>query len=98
MLRFEAHSRVTAAVEHERGLLRGRVDMVVVREFAKGEEFVPVVLSFIHEEAKELLQLLVNVFSLAVRLWVVCGGRREFDTEEAVEFAGEVGDELWASI
>ena len=56
------------------------------------------VLPFIHEEVKELLQLLVNVFGLAIRLRVVCGGRHEFDTEEAVELAGEVGDKLWASI
>ena len=98
MLRFEAHSRVATAVEHEWGLLCGGVDVVVVREFAEGEELVPVVRSFVHEEAKELLQLLVNAFGLAVRLRVVCGGRREFDTEEAVEFAGEVGDKLWPSI
>ena len=98
MLRFEAHSRVTTAVEHEQGLLHGGVDVVVVRELAEGEELVAVVLSFVHEEAKELFELLVNTFGLAVRLRVVCGGCCEFDTEEAIEFAGEVGDELWASI
>ena len=71
---------------------------VVVPEFAEGEELIPVVLSFVHEEAKELFELLVNVFGLAIRLRVVCGGRHEFDAEEAIEFAGEVGDKLWASI
>ena len=98
LLRFEAHSRVTTAVEHERGLLHGGVGVVIVRELAEGEELVPVVLSFVHEEAKELFELLVNTFGLAVRLRVVCGGRREFDAEEVIEFASEVGDELWASI
>ena len=98
LLWFEAHSWVTAAVEHERGLLRGRVDVVVVREFAQGEEFIPVILSLVHEEAEELFELLVDPFGLAVRLWVVCSGRRELNTEKAVEFAGEICDELRASI
>ena len=98
LLWFEAHSRMTAAVEHEGGLLRGRVDVVVVRELAQGEEFVPVILSLVHEEAEELFELLVDPFGLAVCLWVVCGRRRELNTEEAVEFAGEVRDELGASI
>ena len=89
---------MTAAVEHERGLLRGRVDVVVVREFAEGEELVPVILSLVHEEAEELFELLVDPFGLAVRLWVVCSGRCELNTEEAVEFAGEICDELRASI
>jgi hypothetical protein len=74
------------------------VNVIVVGEFAEGEELVPVVLPFVHKEAKELFELLVNAFGLAVRLQVVCSGCREFDTEEAIEFAGEVGDKLWASI
>ena len=98
MLRFEAHSQVATTVKHERGLLRRGVDVVVVHEFAKGEELVPVVLSLVYEEAKELFELLANPFGLAVCLRVVCGGCHEFDTEEAVEFTGEVGDKLWASI
>ena len=81
LLWLETHPWMTAAVEHERGLLRGGVDVVVVREFAEGEELVLVILPFIHEEAKELFELLVNAFGLAVRLRVICGGRREFDTE-----------------
>jgi hypothetical protein len=57
------------------------MDVVVVREFAQREEVVPVILSLVHEEAEELFELLVNTFGLAVRLRVICGGRREFDTE-----------------
>ena len=72
--------------------------MIVVCEFAEGEELIPVVLSLIHEEAEELLELLVNSFGLTVRLWVVCGGRHELNTKKTVEFAGEVCDELRTSI
>ena len=72
--------------------------MIVVCEFAEGEELVPVVLLLVYEEAEELFELLVNSFSLTIHLWVVCGGRHEFNTKKVVELAGEVGDELRASV
>jgi hypothetical protein len=40
-------------------MLRRRVDVIVVGELGKGQEFVPIVLSFICEQLDVLFQLLV---------------------------------------
>ena len=48
--------------------------MVVVRKLSKGNEGVPVVLAFIHEQLDELFQLLVDPFCLAIGLQVVSSG------------------------
>ena len=49
---FEAHAGMTSGVGHERGLLGGQVNTVVVHELCKREEFVPIVLSFIDEDSE----------------------------------------------
>ena len=71
---FEAHPRVSAGIEQERGLLHGRVDMVVIGELREWKEVIPVILSFSDEDAYVLFQFLVNPFSLSVGLWMI-GGR-----------------------
>ena len=48
--------------------------MVIVCKLSKGNEGVPVVLAFIHEQPDELFQLLVDLFCLAISLWVVSSG------------------------
>jgi hypothetical protein len=63
--------RVSAHIEDEGSVPGGGVDVVVVRELCKWQEFVPVVLSFIHEEVDILLHFLVKPFRLSVALWVV---------------------------
>ena len=73
MMWFEAHPRVSAGIEQERGLLRGRMDMVVVGELCKRKEVIPVILSFPDEDAYVLLQFLVNPFGLSVGLWMIGG-------------------------
>ena len=70
---FEAHPRVSAGIKQERGLLCGRVDMVVVGELCERKEVIPVILSFSDEDAYVLFQFLVNPFSLSVGLWMIGG-------------------------
>ena len=70
---FEAHPRVSAGIEQERGLLSGRVDMVVVGELRERKEVIPVILSFSDEDAYVLFQFLVNPFGLSVGLWMIGG-------------------------
>ncbi|KIM40813.1 hypothetical protein M413DRAFT_72527, partial [Hebeloma cylindrosporum] len=56
------------------GLVCRGVDVVVVCELGEGNERVPVVLAFVHEQPDELFQLLVDPFCLAIGLRVVgCG-------------------------
>ena len=47
------------------------MDMVVILELSHGKEIIPIILPFIHEEAKVLLQFLVDMFSLAIHLGVI---------------------------
>ncbi|KAG5339180.1 hypothetical protein C0989_005258 [Termitomyces sp. Mn162] len=66
--------QVSSGVEEEWGKLGGSMNMVVVLELGIGKEFVPVILALVAEEVEVLLQLLVYVFGLAIRLWVIGGG------------------------
>ena len=78
---FEAHPRVSAGIEQERGLLRGRVDMVVIGELCEREQVIPVILSFPDKDVYVLFQLLVNPFGLSVGLRMIGGRRGGFDPE-----------------
>ena len=60
-----------ACVQHEWGLACGQMDMVVILELSHGKEIIPIILPFIHKEAKVLLQLLVDMFGLTICLWVI---------------------------
>ena len=97
-MRFKAHSRVLAGVEKKRGLLCGGVDVVVVGKLGKREEGMPVVLSLSDKDLQILFQLLVNSFSLSVRLWVVGCGGCALDPEQPVQFLHECSDKLWSSV
>ena len=55
------------------------MDVVVVLEFCKGEEVVPIVLLLVDEMSEELFQFLVNSFHLSVSLGVVCCGSSQLD-------------------
>ena len=45
--------------------------MVVVLELSHEKEIIPIILSFIHEEVKVLLQFLVDSFGLTIHLGVI---------------------------
>ena len=62
------------------------MDMVVVLELSHGKEIIPIILSFIHEEVKVLLQFLVDLFGLTIHLWVI--GSRGCN-EESVQLTSE---------
>src|SRR6266481_2137587 len=74
------------------------MDLVIVGELSDRDPFIPVILSLIYEELKELFDFLVDTFSLSICLWVV--GRRccDFDPKELTESPHEVQDKLGSSI
>ena len=97
-VRFEAHPRVSARVQHERSEFRGGVDMVVVGKIREGQEFIPVVLSLVHEDPDVLFQFLVETFRLSVRLGVVGCRRGGSNAQEFVQLLGEFRHKLRTSI
>ena len=54
------------------------MDMIVVLEFCKQEQVIPVILPLICEEAEILFKLLVDPFRLSISLQVVCCGSCQF--------------------
>ena len=50
------------------------------------------------EDLKVCFYLLVNTFSLAIRLGAVSGGKGEVIVQEFSKFFGKGGGELWATI
>jgi hypothetical protein len=48
------------------------MDMIVVLELGYRQEIVPVILSLVDEDAKTLLQILVDLFGLPISLQVIC--------------------------
>ena len=52
------------------GLCQG-MNLVIVGKLSDRDPFVPVILSLINKESKELFDFLVDTFSLPVCLWVV---------------------------
>ena len=58
--------------------------MVIVLEFRKRKQFVPVILPLVDEDAKVLFQFLVNLFCLSVALWVVSHSGCQFDPKKSV--------------
>ncbi|KAG5336755.1 hypothetical protein C0989_011888 [Termitomyces sp. Mn162] len=85
-------------VEEEWGELGGCMNVVVVLELGIREEFIPVILALIAEEAEVLLQLLIYAFGLAVRLLVVGGGGVELHAKQLAELPGEVCPKLWSLV
>ena len=72
--------------------------MVVVGKLGKQKEGMPVVLSLSNKDPQILFQLLVNLFSLSVRLQVVGCGGCALDPEQPVQFLHERGDKLRSSV
>jgi hypothetical protein len=70
------------------------MDMVVVLELGHRQEIIPVILSLVDEDAKILLQLLVDSFGLPIRLRVVCSRSCNSDRQQAVQLASELSNKL----
>jgi hypothetical protein len=74
------------------------VDIVVVLELSHRQEVIPVVLSLVDEDAKILLQLLVDSFGLDVGLQVICNRSCNSDRQQAVQLTSELSKELDTSV
>src|SRR6266481_7612681 len=74
------------------------MDPVIVGELSDRDPFIPVILSLIYEESKELFDFLVDVFGLPICLWVVGHLCCDFDPKELTESPYEVQDKLGSSI
>jgi hypothetical protein len=96
-VRLKPHMREAAGVRHKRHLLHRGVNVVVVGELGCRQELIPV-LFVSREDTDELFELLVDVFRLTIGLQMVSGGGSGFNTDEAPQFAGKLGDELWTTV
>ena len=72
--------------------------MIVILEFCKWEQVIPVILPLICEKAEILLKFLVDPFCLSISLWVICCGSCQFYSEDPVEFFSEICYKLGASV
>ncbi len=77
-------SWVMAIEYHERALACHAVDSVVMGEFCKREPVAPVGLLVVDEDTEILLNFLINLFCLAIRLWVEGCGCIGCDVEHPV--------------
>jgi hypothetical protein len=58
--------------------------VVIVHKLAKRQECVPVILSFIYKDLNVLFKFLIDMFGLAVGLWMIGSGQQDHDTKEAI--------------
>ena len=72
--------------------------MVVVLKLSKGEKAGPVILSLIDEDLEVLLQLLIDLLSLAVTLRVVSSGSGKLDSKHPVAFPGKLSHKLRSTV
>jgi len=54
------------SIEKKKRLLSEQVYIIVVLEFSQEKEAIPVILLFVYEELKILVEFLINLFSLFV--------------------------------
>ena len=69
-----------ASIHQEWGCTNGRVNRVVVGKLSDGEPILPIILLVIDEDSEVLLNILVNLFGLAISLGVIGSGRVLLDT------------------
>ena len=74
------------------------VDVVVVLELYHWEKVIPVILSFVYEDTKVLVQLLVDIFHLSIHLWMPGGRGGQPYSKKPVEFLSEEYNKLWTSV
>ena len=87
---FKPESWVLTGVEHEWGGLSWSMDSVVIGKLGNQNPVIPVILSLVNKEAKELLNFLVDALDLAVCLQVVGCGGCDFNSECLTETPHEV--------
>src|SRR5277367_2769699 len=95
---FKSHTRYSAGVQKKQNFAGCGMDVIVVLEFRKGEQFIPVILLLINKDSKVLLQFLIDSLRLSVTLRVVSGGSRQFNCKESVKFPGKFRYELRSTI
>src|SRR5277367_2783830 len=95
---FKSHTRYSAGVQKKQNLAGCGMDVIVVLEFRKGEQFIPVILPLDNKDSKVLLQFMIDSFRLAVTLRMVSGGSRQFNSKKSVKFSGKFRYELRATI
>ena len=74
------------------------MNVIVVLEFRKGEEIVPVILSLINKKPQVLLQFLIDSFCLSISLGMVCGSGSQLNSKESVQFLCEFRHKLGSPI
>ncbi len=88
--RVGKNSWISAVQYHERTLLRGAVDAIVVHELSEREPVAPICLSMVDKDSEVLLDLLIHSFSLSVGLWMECRRGIRRDVEHLVKFLHEL--------
>ena len=68
-----------SSVKHEGGEVCQCVDSVIVGKLSYGQPFIPVILTLVHEEPKELFDFLIDLLCLAISLGVVSSQGGHFD-------------------
>src|ERR1700678_3740776 len=74
------------------------MNVIVVLEFRKWKEFVPVVLSLVDEYTKVLFQLLIDLLRLSIALRMISSGSCKLDSEKAIQLPSKFRHKLWTSI
>ena len=75
-----------------------RVDVVVVLELYHWKKVIPVILLFVYEDTKVLVQLLVDTLCLFIHLRVPSSRGNQLDFKKPIKFLSEECDELWIFI
>ena len=95
---LSAHAGVASIESVERSDFGGGLDFVIISEFSEGESCRPVFFTVVREGADVLFNFLISTFGLTIGLRVESGGETSLDTQEALQFRGELGCKLRASI
>ena len=71
---------------------------VVVGEFRKGEQMLPVILLIVDEDLKVLLEDLVYLFCLPISFRMICHGEVGLDAKQLTQGPPETGDEMFPTV
>ena len=77
---------------------RGRMLGVVVGEFHKGGQMLPVILLIVDEDLKVLLKDLVYSFHLPIGFRTICHGEVGLDAKKLTQGPPETGDEMFPTV
>jgi len=91
-------ARVITVVGKERRDERRSILHIVVDKLSNREEITPVILLVVTIDSKILFQGLIDTLHLTVALRMVRSRSVSFDIEQVKRLAGELGDELCATI